>query len=895
MARGEDITSTCTTCPYCGVGCGVVASITPQNEVCVKGDPDHPANFGRLCSKGSALAETLGDEDRLLHPEIDGHRATWDKALDKVADKFAAVIDEHGPDAVAFYVSGQFLTEDYYVANKLMKGYIGSGNIDTNSRLCMASSVVGHKRAFGSDTVPSCYEDLEQTDLIVLTGSNLAWCHPVLYQRIVAAKEQRPQMKIIVIDPRETASCDLADLHLPLAPGSDVPLFQGLFKYLDAGGYVDKQFIANHTNDYEAAHQSALAYDLEIVAHDTGLETELIKRFYRLFANTPKIVTVYSQGVNQARDGSDKVNAIINCHLLTGRIGAVGAGPFSVTGQPNAMGGREVGGLANQLASHMDIENPDHRALVRRFWNAPTMADKAGLKAVDLFEAIHAGKVKAVWIMATNPVDSMPNANRVKDALETCELVVVSDIVRHTDTAACADVLLPATGWGEKDGTVTNSERRISRQRAFLPTPGETRHDWWQICEVAKRMGWEEAFSFQSSAGIFREYAGLSAFENEDSRDLNLSGLADITDLDYEKLAPIQWPVTKAAPKGAARFFGDGRFYTPNRKANFVAPQKTEPRIRDAQYPFTLNSGRIRDQWHTMTRTGRSARLSQHICEPFVEVHPSDGKILGLSSADITRIKTRQGEMMARVVLTKRQRQGSIFVPMHFTDRFASAGRIGALTAAELDPASGQPAFKSTPATLSKFDANWYGFAVIANDVFEVAAVPAPAHYWAKARTDKGLRIEMAGEDMPESWPEFVQNLLGRATDNIEILDMTNPLDGQTRLACFEYNHLVALLYTANAPVAVSRDWACTQLLNPFQGSERHRLLAGRPGADMPDKGPIICACMNVGLNDIKEAVQEGCGTLEAVGEFTTAGTNCGSCKAEIRTLLKELCFAKVA
>ncbi len=887
MARAAGPKKTCTTCPYCGVGCGVIASVDSEKKVEIAGDSSHPANFGRLCSKGSALAETLGDYDRLLYPAVNGKRASWDEALGTVAAKFSATIREHGPDAVAFYVSGQLLTEDYYIANKLMKGYIGSGNIDTNSRLCMASSVVGHKRAFGADIVPGCYEDLERSDLLVLTGSNLAWCHPVLYQRILAAKANRPHMKIVVIDPRETATCDLADLHLPLAPGSDVALFQGLFVYLDRNGFKDADFVKAHTENYETALRAAVVNDLKAVSRATGLPAETLESFYALFAKTSKAVTVYSQGVNQARDGSDKVNAIINCHLLTGRIGKVGAGPFSVTGQPNAMGGREVGGLANQLASHMDIENPAHRDLVQRFWGSPAMAQTAGLKAVDMFNAVHAGKIKAIWIMATNPVDSLPNADFIKDALARCELVIVSDIYGHTDTVACADIVLPSTGWGEKDGTVTNSERRISRQRSFLPAPGMARHDWQQLCEVAKRMGFGSGFSFESPAEIFREYAALSAFENSGRRGLNLSALMDISGSDYNDLAPIQWPVTEDSPDGTPRFFDAGRYYTDSGKAKFIAPAASVSVTANSDYPFILNTGRIRDQWHTMTRTGRSARLSQHISEPYVEVHPSDAGPLGLRDADIATLSSPTGTMQARVVVTRKQRPGSLFVPMHFTDRFTSCGRVDSLVHSVVDPASGQPASKSTPVAARKYDAAWYGFAAISHEDFEGLSIPSEAGYWAKAYTEKGIRIELAGKTPPGDWRAFMVSLLGNP-DDLDVLDMVSPVDGQTRMACFQKGRLIALLYTAGVPVAVSREWACAQLSTQPDSARRHRLLAGRPGSDMPDKGAIICACMNVGINEIHGAIAKGCDSVDAIGAATTAGTNCGSCQSEIRTLLKE-------
>jgi len=888
MARGGDSVKTCTTCPYCGVGCGVVAAVDEQNIVTVAGDQSHPANFGKLCSKGSALAETFGDEDRLIYPQIARERASWDAALDKIATTFTDTIKKHGPDSVAFYVSGQLLTEDYYIANKLMKGYIGSGNIDTNSRLCMASSVVGHKRAFGADIVPGCYEDLEEADLLVLTGSNLAWCHPILYQRIAATKTQRPEMKVVVIDPRETASCDIADIHLALAPGSDVPLFQGLFNYLDRHGYSDSGFIAEHTENFENTLRATITYNIDAVSQAVDLPPEQIESFYKLFADTEKVVTVYSQGVNQAKDGTDKVNAIINCHLLTGRIGKIGAGPFSVTGQPNAMGGREVGGLANQLASHMDIDNAQHRDLVQRYWKSPNMADKVGYLAVDMFDAIHARKIKAVWIMATNPVDSLPNANHVKEALGKCDFVVVSDIYVHTDTVACADIVLPSTGWGEKEGTVTNSERRISRQRAFLPAPGEAKHDWWQLCEVAKRMGFEDGFSFKNPSEIFREYAGLCAFENDGSRDLDLSGLMDVSDKDYDTLTPIQWPVTEDKPEGTPRFFEDQRYFTKSGKANFIAPEKSAAITSSAKYPFILNTGRIRDQWHTMTRTGRSTRLSQHICEPFVEVHPTDAVKCELYDADIATLKSPNGDMRARVVVTERQKQGALFVPMHFTDCFASAGRVDALVHSVVDPFSGQPASKSTPVSLQKYEAAWYGFAAISNQVFEALNMPKCAAYWAKARVAGGVRIELAGIKTPENWQDFMRSLLPDDTV-IEILDMVSPIDGQTRMACFKDGTLIALLFTSANPVVVSRDWACSQLLTQPSGIARHRLLAGRPGADMPDKGAIICSCMNVGVNDIHGAIAKGCLSVKAIGNATTAGTNCGSCQPEIRNILKEI------
>ncbi|MEL7173406.1 MAG: molybdopterin-dependent oxidoreductase, partial [Pseudomonadota bacterium] len=494
-----------TACPYCGVGCGVLATPDGRGGAAIAGDPAHPANGGRLCSKGSALGETLDLEGRLLRPRIRGREAHWDEAIDLVAERFRAAVAQHGPDSVAFYVSGQLLTEDYYVANKLMKGFIGSANIDTNSRLCMASTVAGHRRAFGGDLVPGTYEDLELADLVVLTGSNLAWCHPVLYQRLAAARGARPEMRVVVIDPRRTATTELADLHLALRPGSDVALFNWLLARLEADGAVDAGFVAAHVADFPSSIAAAREATMAATVSATGLDPADLERFAQLFTRTERTVTVFSQGVNQSSAGTDKVNAIINCHLATGRIGRPGMGPLSVTGQPNAMGGREVGGLANMLAAHLSIEDPAHRSAVQAFWDAPTICERPGLKAVDMFEACAAGRIKALWIMSTNPAVSLPRAGDVAEAIRACDFVAVSDAVADTDTTRLADVLLPAAAWGEKSGTVTNSDRVISRQRAFLPAPGQTRPDWRIICDVAAAMGWRDAFDFESPAAVFRE------------------------------------------------------------------------------------------------------------------------------------------------------------------------------------------------------------------------------------------------------------------------------------------------------------------------------------------------------------------------------------------------------
>ncbi|MCQ1853688.1 nitrate reductase [Neorhizobium galegae] len=889
QAGGE---TTRTTCPYCGVGCGVIATVAGDGAVTVKGDPEHPANFGRLCSKGSALAETIDLEGRVLFPEILGRQADWDEALDLVAEKFSKTIAEHGPDSVAFYVSGQLLTEDYYVANKLMKGFIGSANIDTNSRLCMSSSVAGHRRAFGSDTVPGTYEDIELADLVILTGSNLAWCHPVIYQRLAAAKTARPGMKIVVIDPRRTMTCDIADLHLGIRPDGDVSLFMGLLAHLAQSPAIDQNYIAAHTQGFGEAFAAAAALSFTELMERTGLPAMQLREFFHLFETTEKVVTCYSQGVNQSASGTDKVNAIINCHLAAGRIGRPGTGPFSLTGQPNAMGGREVGGLANMLAAHMAIESAEDRDRVQRFWASPRIAEKPGLKAVDMFRAVADGRIKALWIMATNPVVSMPDADAVEAAIKACPFVVVSDILRDTDTARHAHVVLPSVGWGEKDGTVTNSERRISRQRWFLSAPGEAKADWWQMAEVGQRMGFD-GFVYKSAAEIFAEHAALSAFENDGSRDFDIGAFVGLGEEGYDALTPFQWPAPLEQPivgrDSDKRFFADGGFYHPDRKARFVPVQAPATDRTNEQYPLTLNTGRIRDHWHTMTRTAKSARLSGHIAEPFAELHPRDAMELGIRGAGLVELESPHGKAIVRALVTERQARGNVFVPMHWNDQFAAKARIDALVAPVTDPFSGQPASKNVAIAARPFAASFYGFAVSASKPLNLQA-----DYWALAKADGGWRIELAFADPVEDWVAWCRAAFGIPAE-IEPLGYADHQSGDLRLAFFDGGKLLAALFLANQPVAVARNWAIGQLAAEHADlRKRFAIVAGRPGADQPDPGATVCSCFSVGVNRIIGAVRTGCHSVEAVGKATNAGTNCGSCRAEIRGII-DGCLAAAA
>lgn len=879
-----------TTCPYCGVGCGVVATRTEAGAL-IAGDSRHPANQGRLCTKGVSLGETLGIEGRLLHPRLHDQTATWDEALNHVAEGFSRVIREHGPDAVAFYVSGQLLTEDYYVANKLMKGFIGSANIDTNSRLCMSSAVAGHKRAFGADVMPVSYEDLEQADLIVLVGSNTAWCHPVLFRRISEAKERRPEMRVVVIDPRRTPTCELADLHLPVRSGSDVMLFNGLLAYLSLNGFSDTAFIENHTRDAEQAVliAKASAPDIKSVADACRLDVGDLETFFHLFATTERVITAFSQGVNQSSSGTDKVNSIINCHLLTGRIGRSGMGPFSITGQPNAMGGREVGGMANMLAAHMDLENADHRALVGEFWKSDRVAAKPGLKAVELFEAIHDGRIKAVWIMATNPVVSLPDADRVREALARCPLVVVSDCVERTDTTALAHVLLPAAAWGEKDGCVTNSERRISRQRAFITPPENVKPDWWMICEVAKRMGFADAFAFSAAHEIFDEHARLSGFGNQGDRAFDISGLAGLSVSRYASLEPTQWPLTHQQPLSEHRPFADGRFFFADGRARFI-PTTPRPPVHatDRDFPLSLNTGRVRDQWHTMTRTGLSPKLAAHLPEPFADLHPQDALTRGLQAGELVRVSTRWGSIVVRLSTGGEIARGDVFVPIHWASEFGSDARVGAVVNPVVDAISGEPEFKHTPANVEPFPVEWYGL-VMTRQRLDLA----PLTWWALSRGKQCFHYEVAGRAVPRDWVEWTRRLLTvpvSGSDYFDSRDLTgDPAAALYRGAWVVDGRLEACAFFSKRPVLTSRAWVAG-LFEKELLEERDRLavLAGVLPHAPADGGKVVCACFGVGRSTISEAIAaHRLVTVKQVGRHLRAGTHCGSCTAEISSLLR--------
>ncbi|MEP0393140.1 MAG: molybdopterin-dependent oxidoreductase [Erythrobacter sp.] len=842
-----------TTCAYCGVGCGIKASVTGKRSVTIEGDVDHPANRGSLCSKGTHLGETVGLEGRLLLPMIGGEPVSWDQATTEVASRMKTCIDEHGPDSVAFYVSGQLLTEDYYIANKLMKGFVGSSNIDTNSRLCMASAVAAHNRAFGEDIVPCTYEDLDHADVILLVGSNTAWCHPVIWQRIEKAREENGT-KLVVIDPRRTETAERADLHISVEPDGDVALFDALLAASD----LDHAKVAETCEVPEGFWDSR--------SPDHGIDPQLFAELTQMVAGSQNLITLFSQGANQSRCGTDKGNAIINLHLATGHINRRGAGPFSITGQPNAMGGREVGGLANMLACHMGFSD-EERSAVGEFWQTDRISQDMGLKAVDMFEAVHRGDIKFIWVMATNPAVSMPNASRVREALERCETVVISEVLEDTDTGRLAHIKLPALGWGEKDGTVTNSERVVSHQRALFPAPGEARADWRIMVDVARAMGFEAAFDFDTPASVFREYCAMTAISAARGRKLDMTHWADCSDDEYEAMEPFRWGGDHPLAAG---------YPTRSGKAKLIPVSAPERRPLPDAFPMRLNTARYRDQWHTMTRTGYSPRLAHHRREPLVEVHHDDALALGIADGDLAKVATKHGSSLYRAQLSAGQQRGTLCVPMHWTDITASAGRTGKLSSDDTDPFSGQPGFKDAPAFLESVVPAWRGFLVSRINV-ETAPETFLGEYWVKSRVEGGWLYELAG--MQEL--DFASLLPVGALSEVSF-----PSKGMQRFAvCDEGGVLDAALFITRNGDLPARDWVAKQLGEPLE--DLPALLAGRPRVAGPDRGAIVCVCHDIGTFEIEDAIAGGANTLPAIGRSCRAGNNCGSCRPELARMLE--------
>lgn len=691
------------TCSYCGVGCGIIIKKDALGRLDVEGDPEHPVNKGMLCSKGRNLHHTVVDtRHRLLYPQMrwnrydERQRVSWDAALDRTAAVFKSLIAKFGPNAVGLYVSGQLLTEEYYIANKLTKGFFGTNNIDTNSRLCMSSAVVGYKQTLGEDSVPLSYDDIELADCFFISGANPAWCHPILFRRIEAHKAAHPDIKIIVADPRRTQTAAMADLHLQINPGTDIWLNHAIARWLIETGNIDIDFITQHTQGFELLQKRAFEHTIEHAATVCGIDAKDIVLAAKWIATAKGFISMWAMGLNQSAVGVDKNVSLINLSLITGKIGKPGNGPFSLTGQPNAMGGRETGGLSNLLPSHRNLDNPQHRREVAEFWHSGELSPTPGLTATQMFDALADGTMKAVWIICTNPLVSLPNARKVEEALKKARFVVVQDVSGQNEACDYADVIFPAAGWAEKEGTMTNSERRITLLHKAVEPPGEARPDAHILCDVAKKMGFH-GFDYPGMADVFAEHAQLTKHTN-----IDISGL----DYNYLRLhGSAQWPFPEGAGQGTPRLFTNHQFYTPSGKAQIQSPlpDNTSTPVSDA-YPFVLTTGRIRDQWHTMTRTGKVERLKQHIGEPFVEIHPADAALLGIAHNDLTEVTSPFGKIRVKAVLTDDVKRGVVFCPMHWGKMLGNdLSRANNLTSDRVDPKSKEPDFKYTAVNVARY------------------------------------------------------------------------------------------------------------------------------------------------------------------------------------------------
>ena len=703
-AKKRHINTSTSTCCYCGVGCGVLVHKDKTGNVLVEGNKAHPVNNGMLCSKGLNLHYTVNDKsDRLLYPQMRYNksmpmqRVSWDEALDRTAAVFKTFINRYGPNSVAFYASGQCLTEEYYVVNKLMKGFIGSNNIDTNSRLCMSSAVAAYKMSLGEDSVPVCYDDIELADCFYVTGANPAWCHPILWRRVEAHKAANPGIKIIVVDPRVTDTCSIADLHLQLNPGTDITLNHAIGRVLIENGDIDLDFVTNHAEGFEQYSKLVFQKGLAEASAICGVKEKNIRLAAKYIAEAKGFISMWTMGLNQSAVGVNKNLSLINLNLITGHIGKPGSGPLSLTGQPNAMGGREVGGLANLLPAHRDLSNPLHRAEVQKFWGGTAIDPKPGLTATEMFEALENGSLKAIWIMCTNPLTSLPNVRLAEAALKKAKFVVVQEISNKPESLAFADVILPAAAWAEKEGTTTNSERRISYLNKIIEPPGEALPDAEIICRFARKMGYK-GFDFENPAAIYAEHARLTTKTN-----IDISGLSYAI---LKEQGTVQWPFTKKSKAGGTvRLFTDRHFFTPSNKAIIHAvPDANTSEKPGGDFPFILTTGRIRDQWHTMSKTGKVNKLNQHYSQSFMEIHPDDAGRLQINEGDITVIASRYGEVQVKAKISAQIKQGVVFLPMHWGKILGSdLNRVNNVTSSLIDPISKEPDFKYCAVNVAKY------------------------------------------------------------------------------------------------------------------------------------------------------------------------------------------------
>ena len=927
------MTETKSTCPYCGVGCGVIIESAGNQITGVRGDPLHPANFGRLCSKGANLhltataAVTL--QTRLLHPmqrastDAAPQRISWDAALDSMAKKFTQVIADHGPDAVGFYISGQLLTEDYYVFNKLAKGLIGTNNIDSNSRLCMSSAVAGYKQTLGADAPPACYDDVNQAGCIFIVGSNTAFAHPVLFRRIEDAKKANPAMKIIVADPRRTDTVELADLFLPIQPGTDVMLFNGMLHIMLWEGWINHDFINSHTDGFEALKATVRDCTPELVTQICGIKKEDLYAAAQMFATSKATLSLYCQGLNQSSSGTAKNAALINMHLATKQIGKAGAGPLSLTGQPNAMGGREVGGMANLMSGHRDLANAEHRAEIEKLWNVPSVPSLPGKTAVEMFQAAADGQIKVLWIACTNPAQSMPDQAVVRKALERAELVIVQEAFATTATCAYADILLPATTWGEKEGTVTNTERRVSRVRAAVDAPGEAQHDWSIAAEFARRL--EKLLPPKSPQTLFDyptpESVWLEHRESTRGRDL------DITGMSYALLeaTPLQWPMKEGESAGKERLYENNVFPTTSGKANFVnTVYKPVAEPRESRFPFSLTTGRLRDQWHGMSRTGTLGKLFGHVAEPVVQMNIQDMTRRLLKEGDLVHVTSKRGSILLPVQASKEVGMSQAFIAMHWGEEYLSGlsstgerlAGVNAITTSSFCPTSKQPELKHAAVKILKAELPWtlLGVAWLPSDqaltaredlkalmrLFPFAScVPFGDGSESNGVVRTGLLFRAAGHEAPtEDVLQQIEKLLGLSVSvgGSQVLRYADKKKGQHRTIKLtgnrEHAELEAFLLAGDTR---SEAWVKTLLQDSLPAQSYGRMLLV-PGSKAPiavqSRGKAVCTCFNVTDAAITEQLAKSFGSherrLSELQATLKCGTHCGSCVPELKRMVRD-------
>ncbi|HIE90187.1 MAG TPA: nitrate reductase [Methylophilaceae bacterium] len=892
------------TCCYCGVGCGVIIESENDKIIHVKGDPDHPANYGRLCTKGATLHLSAKLDNRALYPEMrlgrdmPRKRTSWDLSLDYLANKFADIIKEHGPDSVAFYISGQLLTEDYYVFNKLAKGLIGTNNVDTNSRLCMSSAVTGYKATLGADAPPACYEDIDHTECLFIAGSNMAFAHPILFRRVEDAKAKNPNLKIIVVDPRRTDTAQTADLHLPILPGTDVALFNGMLHIMLWEGLLDMDYIDQHTQGFDVLKETVREYTPKMVADICGIQETDIVQAAKWFGKGPTL-SMYCQGLNQSIHGTDKNASLINLHLAAGQIGKLGTGPFSLTGQPNAMGGREVGGMSNLLSGHRNLASAKDRAEVAELWDVGSVPTQPGKTAVEMFQAVKDGAIKAVWIACTNPAHSMPNLTKVLEALGAAELVVVQDAFNNTDTCQYADVLLPASTWGEKEGTVTNSERRITRLNSAIDTPGEARHDWQIVVDFAQRLAGKldkttrsnsSLFPFETTEDIFNEHR-----ETTRGRDLDITGLSyNILDKD----GPQQWPFATGSTEGKSRLYTDGIFAKEGGKAKFFnATYKPTKDKTSARHPLHLLTGRLRDQWHGMSRTGNVAQLFNHVEEPVASMNESDMQRRSIKDGDIVTVSNQRGSINITIRASEEVAPAQMFIPMHWGGKFMQGIGVNALMPEAFDPISKQPELKHTTVNIEKLDLAWHMTIMrTCNDLNLLEQVRELMQHFQYATcglfgreseiNKSGMLILRAAHDTPADHALITQidTLLGMI-DGMPILKYDDAKRDISKRILVEDNQVTGVRLMGET---IATGWL-KEVMSSGTFTEELRRWALAPLPQPPigqtGRGKIVCNCLDVAENDIIKACEAGA-DLTTLQNNLKCGTECGSCLPELKRLV---------